>query len=141
VPDERTDRRRLAMLESDVNSIRTRDGAAMKVRPVNFNSDNVASASPEILAALHSGHIAARGGTHRVRPLRAPRGHRQQGAESGHRQMNRSGLRVVLGRSEAEALNSLIRPCEQRRCKSIGGADGLRVRPLFDHPYRQPAAA
>jgi threonine aldolase len=40
------------MLESDVNSIRTRDGAAMQVRPVNFNSDNVASASPEILAAL-----------------------------------------------------------------------------------------
>ena len=40
------------MLESDVNSIRTRDGAGMKVRPVNFNSDNVASASSEILAAL-----------------------------------------------------------------------------------------
>jgi threonine aldolase len=50
--DERINRRRLAMLESDVNSIRTRDGAGMKVRPVNFNSDNVASASPEILAAL-----------------------------------------------------------------------------------------
>jgi hypothetical protein len=52
VPDERTDRRRLAMLDSDVASIRTRDGAAMKARPVNFNSDNVAGAAPEILAAL-----------------------------------------------------------------------------------------
>ena len=47
VQDEQTDRRRL-----DGNSIRTRDDAAMKVRPVNFNSDNVAGASPEILAAL-----------------------------------------------------------------------------------------
>jgi threonine aldolase len=47
------------MLESDVNSIRTRDGAAMKVRPVNFNSDNVASASPEILAALVAANYGA----------------------------------------------------------------------------------
>ena len=70
-----------------------------------------------------------------------PRKWRCYGAKSGHRQTICRGLRVVLAASEAGALNSLIRPPEHRRYESIGGADGLWVRPLFDHPHRQPAAA
>ena len=43
----------------------------MKVRPVNFNSDNVAGASPEILAALvaaNHGAVASYGDEPKMRP-------------------------------------------------------------------------